>query len=116
MPRVKRGTIKAKSRRNILQATKGYSYGRKSKKKQAREAIYHAGNHAFAHRREKKNTFRRLWQTRIGAMLKTSHDLSYSKFIGDLKKKKIELNRKMLSDIALNDPEVFKKIVEKVRG
>jgi large subunit ribosomal protein L20 len=115
MPRVKRGTIKAKRRRNILAETKGYRFGRSTKKKQAREAIFHAGNHAFAHRRDKKNDFRRLFQVRINAKLREIEGPSYSKFINLLKKKQVTLNRKMLAELALNEPEVFEKVVQEVK-
>src|SRR3989344_1921024 len=101
MTRVKRGTISLKHRRNVLKLAKGYRFGRSKKERQAKEAILHAGVHAFAHRRDKKGDFRRLWQIRIGAATKAL-GFSYSKFIGMLKKKNIELNRKMLSEIAQN--------------
>lgn len=114
MTRIKRGTIKSKRRKTTLKRVKGYRHGRKSKKKQATEAIAHAGAHAFAHRRKKKGDFRRLWQVRIGAALK-EHDLSYSKFVGGLKKKSIEVDRKMLSQIAKESPETFKRIVNEVK-
>ena len=71
----------------------------------------HAGNHAFAHRRKKKGDFRRLWNVRISAALKP-HNLSYSSFMGILKKKEVVLNRKILSEIARKRAEVFDRIVE----
>lgn len=114
MTRVKRGTLSLKRRRKVLKQVKGFRFGRSTKEKQAREAIYHAGNHAFAHRRKKKNDFRRLWQTQIGAALLTE-GISYSKFIDALKKKNIGLNRKMLAHLAEHEPETFKKIVEKTK-
>jgi large subunit ribosomal protein L20 len=115
MPRVKRGTLKAKRRRNILKQTKGYRFGRSTKKRQAKEAIFHAGNHAFAHRRDKKKDYRRLFQVRINAKLREIGAPSYSKFMGLLKKKNITLNRKMLADLAANHPNAFEKIVEEVK-
>ena len=114
MTRVKRGTTSLKTRKNILRMTKGYRLGRANKEKQANEAIFHAVTYAFAHRRDKKGDFRRLWNTRINAGVR-SFDLSYSKFIGMLKKKNIELNRKILSEIANNNPETFKRIVENAK-
>lgn len=78
----------------------------------AREAIVHAGKYAFAHRRDKKNDFRKIWTVRIGAGL-TATSLSYSKFIGNLKKANILINRKMLSELAAGYPSVFEKIVQK---
>ena len=96
--------------------TKGYRFGRSTKKKQAREAIFHAGKYAFAHRRDKKNDYRRLWNVRINAGLdQIDEKFSYSKFIGALKKAEITLNRKMLSELAEISPETFARIVAKVK-
>jgi len=113
MARVKKGVNALKARRNILSQVKGYRFGRSKKKRQAYEAIAHAGTYAFAHRRDKKGDFRRLWNIRLNSALRNG-DLSYSKFIGSLKKKNIALNRKMLSEIAVSKPETFKRIVAKV--
>lgn len=112
MSRVKKGVNALKTRRNVLKQVKGFRFGRSKKEKQAYEAIAHAGNYAFAHRRDKKGDFRRLWNVRINSVLHES-GLSYSKFIGSLKKANIALNRKMLSEIAGNNPETFKRIVAK---
>jgi len=114
MSRVKRGTIKAKTRRSTLKQVKGYNFGRSTKKKQAKEAIMHAGAHAFDHRRDKKGDFRRLWQIKIGAAVKPL-GLSYSKFIGGLKKKEIALDRKVLADMAEHNPEAFSSVVDQVK-
>lgn len=114
MTRVKRGTISMKRRRNVLAQVKGYRYGRGSKERQAREAISHAGNHSFAHRKDKKNVFRRLWQIKINAAVRP-FELSYSKFIGNLKKNKIGIDRKILADLAQNNPDVFEKIITKAK-
>jgi large subunit ribosomal protein L20 len=114
MTRVKRGTISLKRRRNILKQVKGFKFGRSTKERQAREAIFHAGNHAFAHRRKKKNDFRRLWQTQISAGVK-EYGLSYSRFMDALKKKSIGLNRKMLAHLAEHDTDTFKNVVAKVK-
>jgi large subunit ribosomal protein L20 len=113
MTRVKKGVNALKSRRNMLRKVKGYRHGRSTKERQAQEAIFHAGAYAFAHRRDKKGDFRRLWNVRISAALKEL-GFSYSKFIPALKKKGIELDRKSLSDLAQNHPLVFKKIVSEV--
>lgn len=110
MTRVKRGIIKQKRRRNVLAQTKGYRNGRSTKEAQAREAIHHAGMHAFAHRKDKKSDRRRLNQTKISAAA-TLFELSYSKFMGLLKKKGIIVDRKILADIAKNNPETFERIV-----
>lgn len=114
MPRVKRGTVSLKHRRNVLKKTKGYRFGRKTKEREAKVAILKAGVSAFAHRRDKKNDFRKLWNIRIGAALKP-YNLSYSKFIGFLKAKNVSINRKMLSELATKEPDAFKAIVELVQ-
>ncbi len=111
MPRVKRGVIGNKRRKNVLRAAKGYRFGRSTKEREARVALLHAGAHAFAHRRDKKNDFRRLWQIKINAAAR-EHGLSYSKFIDALKKKNIELDRKILATLAEHHPASFKRLVE----
>jgi len=112
MVRVKRGKIAHKRRKNILKEAKGYKWGRKSKYRQAKEALYHAWSYAYRDRKTKKRDFRRLWQIKISSACKKS-DVSYSKFIALLKKSKIELNRKILSNLLENYPEVFQKIIKK---
>jgi large subunit ribosomal protein L20 len=114
MARVKRGTTSLKTRRSVLKRVKGYRFGRSTKERQAREAIAHAGNHAFAHRRRKKGDFRRLWTVKLNAALRPL-DISYSTFIDLLKKKNVVLDRKVLSQIAHEEPEAFKRIVETVK-
>jgi len=116
MARVKGGKTSNKRRKNILAQTKGYRHGRKSKKRMAKEAIYHAGKYAFAHRRDKKNDFRRLWNVRINAGLDQIGDgqLSYSKFIGALNKKGIAVNRKMLAELAALSPRTLEALVKEV--
>ncbi|PIR38596.1 MAG: 50S ribosomal protein L20 [Candidatus Zambryskibacteria bacterium CG10_big_fil_rev_8_21_14_0_10_42_12] len=113
MTRVKKGVNALKSRRNILKRVKGYRHGRKSKERMANEAIVHAGSYAFAHRRDKKNDFRKSFNVSIGAASK-ANGTSYSKLIGALKKNNIELDRKILASLAKDYPETFKKILEKV--
>jgi len=113
MSRVKRGTISTKHRNKVLKLAKGFRFGRGNKEKQAKEALYHAGNHAFAHRRAKKRNFRRLWNVRISAGV-AKFGLSYSRFIGLLSSKGIKLNRKVLSEIAVERPESFGRIVSSV--
>jgi len=115
MTRVKRGVTSNKTRKNTLKRTKGYRFGRSTKEREAKVAIAKAGVHAFAHRRDKKGDFRRLWNVRIGAAVK-KFDLSYSKFIGALKTKNIELDRKIMADLAKNNPETFAKIVEMAKA
>ncbi|KKS44837.1 50S ribosomal protein L20 [Candidatus Azambacteria bacterium RIFOXYD1_FULL_42_11] len=114
MARVKRGIIAAKRRRKILKYTKGFKWGRKSKERAAKEALLHAWTHAFRDRRVKKRTARGLWQIRLNAAVRPE-GLNYSKFMHGLKKAKIELDRKVLSEIAMKHPEIFKEIVTKVK-
>ena len=110
MTRVKKGVNALKARRNTLKQVKGYRFGRSTKEKQAFEAIFHAGAYAFAHRRDKKGEARRLWNVRINAALE-KEGLSFSKFMGALKKIGSQLDRKILSGIAAAHPESFKKII-----
>ena len=114
MTRVKKGVNALKTRKNVLRKVKGYRFGRSTKERQANEAIFHAGSYSFAHRKDKKGDFRRLWQVRMNALLKEM-GLSHSRFIPLLKKNNIALDRKILADLAQNHPETFKKILESVR-
>lgn len=113
MSRVKRGTIKHKKKKNILVQTKGFRHGRKSKVAQAKDALKHAGTYAFAHRKDKKADMRKLWTIRINSAVRPL-GLSYSKFIDGLKKKNITIDRKILSDLAQNNPETFSRIVKNI--
>lgn len=99
-----------KRRRNILEEVKGYRLQRSKKKRVAREAIYHAQTYAFAHRKDKKNDFRRLWTVRINAAL-MAHGLKYSRFINTLKTKNIEVDRKILATLAVENPASFERLV-----
>lgn len=114
MPRVKRGTTHVKKRKKLLAKTKGYKWGRKNQIKRAKEAVVKAGNHAYVDRKKKKRTNRGLWQIRINAFVR-EHDLSYSKFINLLKIAKIDIDRKMLADLAINNKKVLAQIIEKVK-
>ena len=114
MTRVKKGVNALKTRKKILSQVKGYRFRRSTNERNAYEAISHAGAYAFAHRRDKKGDFRRLWNVRINAALKLiDPKYSYSKFIGNLKKANISVDRKILSTLAQENPESFKKIVSK---
>ncbi len=113
MARVKGGVTSNKRRKYILANTKGYRFGRSKKKREAREATYHAQLHAFDHRKDKKGDFRSLWITRINAALK-QHGLRYNAFIKTLADKKISVNRKMLATIAKDRPEAFERFVKKI--
>lgn len=114
MTRVKRGVMALKKRRKILKYAKGYKWGRKSKERLAREALLHAWTYAFHGRKLRKRDFRRLWQNKIGAAVQ-AQGLSYSKFINALQKKNIQLDRKILAELAEKKPEAFAKVMEAVR-
>ena len=111
--RVKRGKTVNKRHKRTLALAKGYRGGRSKLYKQAKEAVIHAGADAYRGRKEKKRQTRSLWILRINAALKP-HGISYSKFINTLKQKNIELDRKILAQIALEDPEGFEEMVKKV--
>jgi large subunit ribosomal protein L20 len=111
MARVKRGVGSNKKRKNLLQHAKGYKWGRKNKFRLAKEALAHAWSYAFRDRRVKKRTFRQLWNVKINASCRIL-GTNYSKFINGLKKKNIQLDRKVLADLAENKPEIFEKIVK----
>lgn len=114
MPRVKRGKIHLKKRRKLLKKVKGYRWGRKKLIKLAKVAALKAGVHAYRDRRRKKREMRRLWQIKINAASRQL-GLTYSKFIYLLKKAKVELDRKILSQLAEKYPPIFKQIVEKIK-
>jgi len=113
MSRVKRGTTHTKKRRKLLAKTKGYMWGRKNLIRAAKTAVLKAGVHAFTDRRKKKRVNRGLWQIKIGAFIKEQGS-SYSKFISALKKNNIEIDRKILADLSVNNKEVLTKIFEEV--
>ncbi len=114
MPRVKRG-FKARRRRNrVLKHSKGYYAARGNQFAQAIEQVHNAWEDAYAHRRERKGDFRKLWIARIGAAAR-SHGTSYSKFIAALKRSQIALDRKVLADLAVRDPGGFKAVIEATR-
>ena len=115
MARVKGALMTRKRRKNILKAAKGY-WGAKSKHfKMAKQAVLKSGNYAFAGRKQKKRDFRKLWITRISAQAKVN-GMNYSTFMNGLKKAGIELNRKMLADLAVNDKAAFAELVEKAKA
>lgn len=111
MARVKKAVHAAKRRRSVLKQAKGYRFGRSKKERQANEALVHAYQYAFGHRRDKKRDMRGLFQTRIGAASKEL-GISYSKLMGNLKKKNVELDRKVLSQLAQEHPKVFEAVVQ----
>ncbi len=111
--RVKKATQTRSRHKKVLKLAKGYRGGRSKLFKQARQATIHAGADAYRGRREKKRQMRSLWIIRLNAALK-EHNVSYSHFINKLKKQNIELDRKILSQIVLENPESFNEIVKKV--
>ena len=114
MTRVKRGTIAHKRRKKVLKQAKGFHWGRKSKYRLAKDALFHAWTHAYYDRKRKKSNFRRLWQIRIGNALK-SLGLSYNRFVHSLRLKKVGLDRKVLAQLAKDHPQVFEKLVREVQ-
>ncbi len=109
--RIKRGVNASKKRRKILKASKGYFGGKSKLYRTAREQVMKSGQYAYVGRKLKKRNFRSLWITRINAGCH-ANNISYSKFISGLKKAGVDLNRKVLADIATREPETFTKLVE----
>ena len=114
MSRVKRGRFHIKKRRRLLKKVKGYKWGRKKLIKLAKTAVLKAGAHAYRDRKKKKRNFRQLWQIQINAAVR-QYGLNYSRFIDLLKKNKIELDRKVLADLAENNPKIFEGIIKEVK-
>lgn len=114
MARVKRGVTSHRRHKKLHELTKGYRGGRSKLVREAKSALLHAGAYAFAGRKNRKRDMRRLWITQLSAAVKME-GLSYSKFIAGLHAKKISLDRKILADLAVNNPEDFKKIVAEVK-
>jgi large subunit ribosomal protein L20 len=110
MTRVKRGVAASKRRKNFLKRTKGFTNRRRTNAIAAKEALLHADSYAYAHRRLKKRDMKKLWTVRTNAAAR-EHGLSFSKLIGNLRKQKIELNKKMLSELAVRNPKAFEAIV-----
>ncbi|HMQ05883.1 MAG TPA: 50S ribosomal protein L20 [Saprospiraceae bacterium] len=115
MPRSVNSVASKQRRKKILKLAKGYFGARKNVYTVAKNAVEKALQYAYRDRRNKKRVFRRLWIARINAAVR-EHGLSYSKFINQLKKSDIVLNRKVLADLALNHPDTFKAVVEKVNN
>ena len=111
MARVKNGVVTKARRKKIIKAASGYFGSKNNVFKTAREQVMHSGQYAYRDRRQKKRDFRKLWITRINAACRLN-DISYSKFISGLNKAGVEVNRKMLSEIAISDPKAFTKLVE----
>jgi len=110
MTRVKGGTVTRARRKKVLKNAKGYFGSKHRLYKTAQEQLFHSGEYAYRDRKKNKSNFRKLWITRINAACRIN-DISYSKFIDGLNKAGIEINRKMLSELAISDPAEFTKIV-----
>lgn len=115
MARVKGAMMTRKRRKKVLKLAKGYFGSKSTLFKTAKEAVYKSGQYAYVGRKQKKRDFRRLWITRISAACKLN-GLNYSTFMNGLKKSGIELNRKMLSEMAINDPASFTAVVAKAKA
>ena len=115
MPRVKRGVTARARHKKILALAKGYRGRRKNVYRVAKQAVMKAGQYAYRDRRTRKRVFRKLWIARINAGTR-AHGVTYSRFIACLKKLSIDLDRKVLSDMAINDPAAFGAIVAKVKA
>jgi len=113
--RVKTGTVRRAGHKKVLKAAKGFWMTRHKRYKVAHEAVMHAGKYAFAGRRLKKRDLRQLWIVRINAALKP-FNIRYSAFIKMLKNRNITLDRKVLADLAVNNPESFKAVVESAKN
>ena len=114
MPRVKRGVMASKRRKKVIKAAKGYRWRRKSNYRAAKEAVIKAGKYSYRDRKTKKRVMRRLWITRLNIAVR-EYGLKYSALIKIMKDKKIELDRKILSQIAIEKPEIFAKLIKKIK-
>lgn len=111
MARVKNGAVTKARHKKVLKQAKGYFGSKHRLYKSAKEQLMHSGQYAFRDRKQKKRDFRKLWITRINAACR-QNDISYSRFIEGLNKAGVEINRKMLSEIAINDPKMFSELVK----
>ena len=114
MPRVKRGVIARARHKKVLNAAKGYRGRRKNVYRIAKQAVMKAGQYAYRDRRQRKRQFRALWIARINAGSR-EFGLTYSRFMNGLKKSAVEVDRKVLADLAMNHPEAFKAVVNSVK-
>jgi large subunit ribosomal protein L20 len=115
MPRVKRGVTARARHKKILALAKGFRGRRKNVYRVAKQAVMKAGQYAYRDRRTRKRVFRSLWIARINAAAR-SHGVTYSRFIAGLKKAQIDMDRKVLAELAVNDPAAFGSIVDKVKA
>lgn len=115
MARVKRGVTSHRKHKKVLSLTRGHRGGRSKNIREAKSSLLHAGQYAFAGRKLRKRDMRRLWIIQLGNAVR-EEGLSYSRFIATLKSKNINLDRKILADLAVNHPDDFKKIIAEIRG
>ncbi len=115
MPRVKRGVASSRRRKRIMKQAKGYSGSRSSTFKVARESVEKALQYAYRDRKQRKREFKKLWIVRINAAAR-EHGITYSRFMNGLKKAEIELDRKVLAQLAVEDPTAFAKLVEAAKA
>ncbi len=115
MPRVKGGTVTRKRRKRVLKLAKGYYGSKHTLFKTAKQQVMKSGNYAYRDRRQKKRDFRKLWITRISAAARLN-DISYSKLMHGLKVANVDINRKMLSDLAINDEVAFTQLVDQAKA
>ena len=115
MPRATNAPASRKRRKRRLKLARGFRGGRSKLFRTATEAVDRAATNAYTHRKQKKRQFRRLWIARISAAC-TEHDINYSSLMNGLKKANIDINRKMLSEIAIHDPDGFKALVEQAKA
>ena len=114
MSRIKRAVQARKHRKHLMKHAKGFKYGRKSRFKLAKDALRHAWTYAYRDRKAKKRTFRNLWNIQINALAR-QNGITYSRLINGLKRNKVEVDRKILSELANQHPEIFIKIVEEAK-
>ena len=115
MARVKNSVHAKKKRREILHAAKGYTGSHRKRLRLAKEQLMHSGMYAYRDRRDRKGQFRRLWITRINAAVRP-HGLSYSRFVSGLRAAGVEVDRKVLADLAVHDPTAFAQLVEEAKA
>ncbi|MFD1362219.1 50S ribosomal protein L20 [Lentibacillus salinarum] len=115
MPRVKGGTVTRQRRKRVLKLAKGYYGAKHSLFKTAKQQVMKSGQYAYRDRRQKKRDFRKLWISRINAAARMN-DISYSRLMHGLKQAGVEVNRKMLSDLAVNDEQAFAQLADKAKA
>jgi large subunit ribosomal protein L20 len=113
--RVTAGPVTRRRHKKILQQAKGYRWGRKNLYRRAKQAVLRAGVHEYIGRKQKKRTFRRLWITRLSGAVR-AEGMKYSEFMNGITRKRVEVDRKMLSNLAIEEPTVFKEVLELVKG